>query len=147
MINILSFTPVVPKVYASAIAHDKFQMACNMYALRTYVLQFHSACPWIRVPGMALFSTAFIQWPNRAYPETCSENYSARQVVWWEPEDLEAAYAYWKKRTRCPCVFTRKFIVILQANYLSFCPNQLTMSTILDTLETFGFLNHILNDF
>ena len=36
MIDILSFTPVVPKVYVSAIAHDKFQMACNMYALRAY---------------------------------------------------------------------------------------------------------------
>jgi hypothetical protein len=38
MINILSFTPVVPKVYVSAIAHDKFQMVCNMYALRTYFI-------------------------------------------------------------------------------------------------------------
>ena len=32
------------------------------------------------------------------YPETCSENYSAKPVVSWEPKDLEAAYAYWKKR-------------------------------------------------
>ncbi len=51
-----------------------------------------------------------------------------------------------KEESRCACVFTRKFIVTLQANYLSCCPNQLTMSTTLDTLETFHFLNHILND-
>ena len=51
-----------------------------------------------------------------------------------------------KEESRCACVFTRKFIVTLLTNYLSCCPNQLAMSTTLDTLETFHFLNHILND-
>ena len=34
-----------------------------------------------------------------------------------------------KEESRCACVFTRKFIVTPQANYLSCCPNQLTMSS------------------
>jgi hypothetical protein len=70
--------------------------------------------------------------PNQSYHESL--------------KTLKLPISLLKEENRCPCVFTRKFIVILQANYLSCCPNQLTMSGILDMLETFRFLNHILND-
>ena len=64
------------------------QVSVNLYALRLLkrngvqssdlrrvFFQFYSAWSWIRVPGMAFFSTEFTQWPNLTYPKRCSENY------------------------------------------------------------------------
>ncbi len=93
-----------------------------------------------RVPGMAFFVIEFSATKsNISKNEPWKLSYQTSRIMrgWipWSCLHLP------KEESRCACDFTRRRIVTLQANYLSCCPNQLTMSTILDMLEKLHFLN------